>query len=124
MVGTERALRQALQDNQPIVLVINKLDRLFLELKLPPDDAYHKLCHTIEEVNTIIERMAYGRARLSPEAGNVVFASSKYGFCFSLASFAHKYAEYHGGFPAKELAKRLWGNRCACGSIAGRVTLC
>lgn len=28
--------------------------RLLLELKLPPTDAYHKLRHTIEEVNTLI----------------------------------------------------------------------
>lgn len=28
--------------------------RLLLELKLPPPDAYHKLRHTIEEVNTHI----------------------------------------------------------------------
>ena len=32
------------------MLVIQKLDRLVLELKLPPQDAYHKLRHTIDEV--------------------------------------------------------------------------
>jgi U5 small nuclear ribonucleoprotein component len=37
-----------------MTLVINKVDRLILELKLPPADAYYKLRHTIEEVNTII----------------------------------------------------------------------
>ena len=37
-----------------MVLVINKIDRLVLELKLPPSDAYHKLRHTIEEVSRSI----------------------------------------------------------------------
>jgi U5 small nuclear ribonucleoprotein component len=37
-----------------IYLVINKIDRLILELKIPPIDAYYKLMHTIEEINTII----------------------------------------------------------------------
>ena len=30
------------------------MDRLITELKLPPADAYHKLRHTIEEVNAVI----------------------------------------------------------------------
>lgn len=51
MVQTERAIRHAVQEKVPIIVVINKVDRLILELKLPPTDAYHKLCHTIEEVS-------------------------------------------------------------------------
>ena len=31
-----------------------QVDRLITELKLPPADAYHKLRHTIEEVNSLI----------------------------------------------------------------------
>lgn len=46
--------RACVQENLPMVLVINKIDRLVLELKLPPSDAYHKLRHTIEEVSRSI----------------------------------------------------------------------
>lgn len=35
-------------------VVVNKVDRLILELRLPPGDAYIKLKQTIEEVNTVI----------------------------------------------------------------------
>lgn len=38
----------------PDRLVLNKVDRLILELRLPPGDAYFKLRQTIEEVNTVI----------------------------------------------------------------------
>lgn len=31
-----------------------QVDRLITELKLPPADAYHKLRHTIEEVNQLV----------------------------------------------------------------------
>ncbi len=31
-----------------------QVDRLITELKLPPNDAYHKLRHTIEEVNALL----------------------------------------------------------------------
>jgi len=35
-------------------VAISKLDRLIMELKLPPADAYLKIRHTLEEVNGII----------------------------------------------------------------------
>lgn len=54
MMHTEKLIKQALLARVPICLVINKVDRLVLELKLPPADAYYKLVHTIEEVNKII----------------------------------------------------------------------
>jgi U5 small nuclear ribonucleoprotein component len=54
MVGTEFVLRHALQEGVKITLVVNKVDRLILELRLPPADAFHKIKHTIEEINTFI----------------------------------------------------------------------
>jgi 116 kDa U5 small nuclear ribonucleoprotein component len=54
MSNTETIIRMALQERQPIILVINKMDRLILELRLPPSEAFFKIKHTIEEVNTII----------------------------------------------------------------------
>jgi U5 small nuclear ribonucleoprotein component len=54
MVGTEFILRHALQEGVTITLVVNKIDRLILELRLPPTDAYYKIKHTIEEINTFI----------------------------------------------------------------------
>lgn len=54
MHGTELAIRHALQEKLKIVLVINKMDRLILELRLPPSEAFFKIKHTIEEVNSFI----------------------------------------------------------------------
>jgi U5 small nuclear ribonucleoprotein component len=54
MHGTEAAIRHALQENLKIVLVVNKMDRLLLELRLPPSEAFFKIKHTIEEVNSFI----------------------------------------------------------------------
>jgi len=117
MLQTERLIKQALLENLTITLLINKVDRLILELKLPPSDAYYKLKHTIEDVNAAIERNATGGSltfkpqRVSPELGNVAFASTLHGWCFSLGSFARLYADYHNvTFDAQEFAKRLWGN--------------
>lgn len=51
---TERLIREALNSHLQILIVLNKIDKLVLELKFPPDDAYHKLKHTLDEINYII----------------------------------------------------------------------
>jgi 116 kDa U5 small nuclear ribonucleoprotein component len=58
MVNTEAVIRYALREAIPITLVVNKIDRLILELRLPPTDAFYKIKHTIEEINTYI-RLVY-----------------------------------------------------------------
>lgn len=54
MVNTEAVVRHALQEGIKITLVVNKIDRLILELRIKPADAYYKIKHTIEELNTFI----------------------------------------------------------------------
>ncbi|CAG8593374.1 16314_t:CDS:10 [Rhizophagus irregularis] len=106
-----RVIKHIVQEKLAFTLVVNKVDRLILELKLPPSDAYYKLRHTIEEVNTIISQCAPGQdLRVSPERGNVCFASSQMGWCFTLKSFAKLYADTYGGLSVDEFAKRLWGD--------------
>lgn len=78
-------------------MFINKLDRLVLELKLPPSDAYFKLKHTLDDINSVIkkyENLHEGKqAFISPINGNVVFGSTIFGCCFSIQSFANRYAD-------------------------------
>lgn len=54
MANTEKIIKQLVAENVPITVVLNKIDRLILELKLPPNDAYYKMRHTIEEINSVI----------------------------------------------------------------------
>ena len=54
MLVTEKVVKQAVSEGLSIALLITKVDRLITELKLPPSDAYHKLHHTIQEVNALI----------------------------------------------------------------------
>lgn len=51
----ERLIKEALRAKMEIVVILNKMDRLVLELRLPVNDAYHKLKHTLDEVNFIIQ---------------------------------------------------------------------
>ena len=116
LLTTTQAIQHLVASKIPIVVVVNKVDRLILELRLPPGDAYIKLKQTIEEVNTIISYVALSSPRVgdrtdpsccseinpdpslrvSPEKGNVSFASTQMGWCFTLKSFAKMYADTYG----------------------------
>merc|ERR1719507_1315382 len=112
MLNTERVIKQAVQEKLAITICINKEDRLMLELKLPPQDAYYKLRHIVEECNGLLSLHSDSdtHPQLSPVEGNVCFASSQYGVCFSLLSFSQLYADTYGNINAAQFAKRLWGD--------------
>lgn len=114
MLNTERLIKQSLKSQAPITVVINKMDRLILELKLPPEDAYFKLMHILEEINKIIANNSNLNSkpqRMSPELGNVCFASGIHGWSFTLESFSQIYSSrYSGSIDVQSFAKRLWGD--------------
>jgi len=112
MLNTERVVRQAVQEGLAITICVNKIDRLILELKLPPQDAYYKLRHIVEEVNGLLSLYAEEESMqiVSPLLGNVCFASSQYSICFTLKSFAALYAHNYGDINVVEFARRLWGD--------------
>lgn len=111
MVNTEAVVKHAIREGLPIVLVLNKIDRLILELRLPPNDAYYKIRQTIDEVNNLIAQHDRNPVRrLGPERGNVAFASTEMGWCFTLRSFAKLYSDTYGGIDTDQFSKRLWGN--------------
>lgn len=112
MLNTERLLKHALQEKIALTVCINKIDRLILELKLPPLDAYYKLRHIIEEVNNLIalHSDSENQTFVSPAIGNVCFASSEYNVCFTLKSFATLYAKKYPELSAEKFTKKLWGD--------------
>lgn len=140
MLNTERLLKHAILEKLPVTLCINKIDRLIIELKLPPNDAYYKLKHIIDEVNALIMQYSeeasasaswsglnsngsgadevvvdgqrpYKQPILSPLLGNVCFSSSYYRFCFTLKSFAKIYSTmYATQFDYAQFALKLWGD--------------
>uniref|UniRef100_A0A4W4GA35 116 kDa U5 small nuclear ribonucleoprotein component n=1 Tax=Electrophorus electricus TaxID=8005 RepID=A0A4W4GA35_ELEEL len=97
MLNTERLIKHAVQERLAITICINKVDRLILELKLPPTDAYYKLRHIVDEVNGMLSTYTTDESLVvSPLLGNVCFASSQYSICFTLGSFAKIYSDTYG----------------------------
>jgi U5 small nuclear ribonucleoprotein component len=108
--ATEQLIKHLATQKIPLFLVVNKIDRLIIELKIPPIDAYFKIKHAIEQVNSILATFS-PLVRLSPEADNVCFSSSRFGFCFSLRSFAMMYAKKSSSpIDIDAFARRLWGD--------------
>ncbi|MPC12704.1 U5 small nuclear ribonucleoprotein component [Portunus trituberculatus] len=113
MLNTQRLLKHAAQERLALTVCINKVDRLILELKLPPQDAYYKLRHIVEEVNSLLQQYTDqdNPQIISPLLGNVCFASSQYSLCFTLKSFAKLYAQHYGyDIPLEDFSRRLWGD--------------
>jgi U5 small nuclear ribonucleoprotein component len=118
MMQTQRGIEAAVKEGLPIVLVLNKIDRLIVELRLPPEDCYLKIRHCINEVNLILKKAialspfhSFDDLKLSPSRGNVVFASAKYSWLFSLESFVlHKYSEGKSRNQVNKLVSQLWGD--------------
>ncbi|KAB7495937.1 U5 small nuclear ribonucleoprotein component [Armadillidium nasatum] len=113
MLNTQRLLKHAIQKRLAVTVCINKIDRLILELKLPPQDAYYKLRHIIEEINSLISQYTdQGSTNyVSPLLGNICFASAQYSICFNLKSFAKLYSiHFNQDIPLNDFARRLWGD--------------
>lgn len=112
VAGTEAAIDAALQRARPIRLVLLQIDRLVLELKLPPADAYLKLRHTVAQVNAAIARLAYAPATppsVTPTDGLVVFALGQYEFAVLLPLVAAACSS-QCGVDVQRLAPLLWGD--------------
>ncbi|MHA1271523.1 MAG: GTP-binding protein [Candidatus Helarchaeota archaeon] len=76
------------------VLFINKVDRLIMEKKLPPDKITSRFGEIISEVNRYIEDFTpkpfKGKWKLDPNKGQVVFGSAKDGWAFTIPLLKRK----------------------------------
>lgn len=111
-VQTETVLRQALGERIKPVLMVNKLDRAFLELQLDQETAYQTFSRTIETANVIIatyEDELLGDVQVYPQKGTVAFGSGLHGWGFTLTKFADMYAKKFG-VDRERMMRRLWGD--------------
>ncbi|CAH8505678.1 unnamed protein product [Schistosoma turkestanicum] len=54
---TRTVLRQAWDERLTLLLALNKIDRLVVEVKLTPSQAYETMCRVIEQVNSVLAEM-------------------------------------------------------------------
>ncbi|KAI3920150.1 hypothetical protein MKX01_017807 [Papaver californicum] len=126
-IQTHAVLRQAWIEKLTPCLVLNKIDRLVMELKMSPMGAYTRLHRIVHEVNRIVsgyqsekylsdvDSMISGpdndeEDTFQPQKGNVAFVCRLDGWSFCIKEFAEFYASKLGASVAI-LQKALWGPR-------------
>jgi elongation factor 2 len=111
-VQTETVLRQAISERIKPVLFVNKLDRVFLELHMEPEEAYRAFATAVESVNVVIATYndeVLGDVQVYPEMGTVGLGSGLHGWGFTLGKFAKIYAK-KWGMPVEKMMTKLWGD--------------
>ncbi|EKE41535.1 elongation factor 2, putative, partial [Entamoeba nuttalli P19] len=111
-VQTETVLRQALTERVKPIVIINKVDRVILELKEEPEEAYQSFCRSIENVNVLISTYKdelLGDVQVSPGEGTVAFGSGLHGWAFTLEKFAKMWSAKFG-IDRKRMLEKLWGD--------------
>jgi len=111
-VQTETVLRQAIAERIKPVLFVNKLDRVFLELHMDPEEAYHNFNRAVESVNVVIATYKdelLGDVTVYPQNGTVGLGSGLHGWGFTLDKFATMYSKKFGVDKSVLMAK-LWGD--------------
>jgi ribosome assembly protein 1 len=118
---THAVIYKALRERMKPCLVLNKLDRLAVEMKLTPIEAFHHLRRIIENVNALAFSLLTSELRqlaelegrdpnieiseddpfllewnFSPEKGNVIFASAIDSWGFSITKFSNMWAKKLG----------------------------
>ncbi|XP_052865892.1 elongation factor-like GTPase 1 [Anopheles cruzii] len=132
---TRVCLQQAYDEQLSTVLLLNKIDRLVLEKRLEPLEAYRHLAQVLEQVNAVVgnlfasdvlarEQIGSGDDQTSaledaddsvlyysPQQGNVLFGSALDGWAFDLVTFARFYQGKLDGVPdSTALLNGLWGD--------------
>merc|ERR1712072_939370 len=111
-VQTETVLRQALQERVKPVVMINKMDRIILELQAELEDTYLNFVKILENANVIIATYndeALGDCQVFPDMATVAFGSGLQSWAFTLNHFANLYASKFKT-DASKLTKKMWGN--------------
>lgn len=128
---TKVVLKQVWLEHIRPVLVLNKIDRLIIEMKMQPLDAYVRMVQLLEQMNAQVaelftvdvmskkenitdsssglEEADDSNIYFTPEQGNVVFASAADGWGFSLQDFARMFSSKLG-LREEELQRSLWGD--------------
>ncbi|WKX88079.1 hypothetical protein Q1695_008027 [Nippostrongylus brasiliensis] len=122
---TQALLRQAISNGQTVILVLNKIDRLRVELKMEAVEAYTHIVRLLEAVNSCVSQVIQGLAlendssekieemesalSFNPTKGNVIFSSAIHGYAFGVDDFANIYAEKLK-IPKAELNDALFGD--------------
>ena len=111
MVQTETVVSQALAERVRPILIINKIDRLIIEMRLTPEQAYEQFRKIINNFNALIQTYAPEEFKrdwqVDPVKGNVAFGSAYHRFGLTLSAMAEIWSKKTGK-SEQELRQNFW----------------
>lgn len=119
-VQTKEAIKQAFEEGVKMILLLNKFDKLIVELSKDVTDVFNYVLRVIEDCNAYIadliraESAATGEEIddevffFSPDTGNVIFCSALHGWGFTLRDIAKLFVEKIQGESEDSLTKKMW----------------
>ncbi|XP_066247048.1 elongation factor-like GTPase 1 [Euwallacea similis] len=121
---TREAIKKAYEEYAKMILVINKIDRLIIELSQDVSAIFQTITKIIEDCNVVIaEAYQYGFTNgdvdiddtgllFSPDTGNVVFASAADGWAFTTKQFSCMTINLVKEETVDSLNKKMWDFNC------------
>lgn len=121
---TITALETAIREKTQMILILNKMDRLFLEKSMDTEEIYLHLTILLETINACVADIRYKELSLqleelgdleqdddefNPNLGNVIFASAIDGWAFRINDFAQIYSKQLNT-TQENLIQYLWGD--------------
>ena len=131
----KKLLEDVMRRQLDLLIVVNKVDRMIIEMRLPPQDAYLKLKMLLDDINRFMKssnpelfcqrelnpgfykdsqelvQSTHKKYRALPTKPNVMFCSAKYHFLFNLETFREIYFhDLNTPLPSSLSTKFLWGD--------------
>lgn len=123
-VQTRESIKKAFEEHTKMILVLNKFDRLIIELKKEVDDIFQGILRIIEDCNAIVAELYQYEFTtsevdiedtgllFSPETGNVIFASAIDGWGFTTKQIARMFVDLVKEETVESLNQKLWNFDC------------
>lgn len=123
-VQTRESIKKAFEEHTKMILVLNKFDRLVVELKKNIDEIFQTVLRVIEGCNAIVAELYQYEFTdnevdiedtgllFSPDTGNVIFASAIDGWGFTTRQIARMFVGFVQNETVDSLDKKLWDFDC------------
>ena len=110
-VQTEQVLKQALKEGVKPILMINKVDRLFIDKQLSAEDVYDTLQRVTDDINQFIElhqlSEPFPNQTVSFQEGSVCFGSGYYGWSCSIDTFLDQQSKKGNSRKSQEQLQKI-----------------
>ncbi|XP_044269675.1 elongation factor-like GTPase 1 [Tribolium madens] len=119
-VQTREAIKQAFTERCKMILILNKIDKLIVELHKEVNDIFQSILHAIENCNAIVAELyqyEYCNSDIdiedtgllfSPDVGNVIFASAIDGWGFTTKQISSMFINTIKSETLDSLNTKLW----------------